>query len=134
MNIIPSFISPGSNPSCEIALLVKRGKTLAAALGQRTTLECPVDHCGKPIEVTWCKGDKCVGITPNDNVEMMQIGVGKRRLVSSLTFKRISLDDAGFYKCYVKDNEDEEISHTISVKVTGMLGLKSELKQNGVIL
>lgn len=107
---------------------------MVASLGQRTTLECPVIHCGEPIEVKWCKGDNCGAIIQNDNVDIMQTGVHNNRLVSSLIFKRISLEDAGFYRCYVNDGQTEEIGHAINVKVSGMLGLNSELEHYGVLI
>lgn len=107
---------------------------MAAAPGQRVTLQCPVDPCGKSIKVTWCKGRECVDVIPTDNLEMAQTSSHKNHLLSSMTFKRISSKDAGLYKCYVNDNQDEEISHAISVNVSGMLGLNSELKHNGVII
>lgn len=132
INIFLSLISAASNPSCEVALLVRRGTSVEAARGQRTTLRCPVEHCGQSVKVNWCKEcNRCGGITLTENLEITQTSSSKNRLLSSLTFKRISSDDAGLYKCCVTDDQNEEISHAIKVKVSGMLDLKPELQHDG---
>lgn len=96
---------------------------MVASVGQRTTLECYVDHCGEPIEVKWCKEHgECEDLFPSDNVEIMQTGLPRRRLVSSLTFKEVSYTDTGLYRCYVNREQGEEISHGINVLVSGALG------------
>ncbi|XP_075896200.1 CD226 antigen-like isoform X2 [Nelusetta ayraudi] len=118
-NAIKVVVS-GLNPPCDVALLVKHGTHLEAAPGQRLTLECPVEHCGDPVKVLWCKEhDKCVDIFPMDNMEIIQASSSDRRLTALLNFKRVSPEDAGLYRCYIDEGQSEGVSHAIKVVVSG---------------
>lgn len=108
---------------------------MAAAAGETVTLQCPVVHCGKAVRVTWCKeSDRCIDVVQTDRLEMTQTSRGRNRLLSSLTFKGISPNDGGIYKCSVNDNQNEEISHGINVSVSGVLGSNGEIQRGGLDL
>ncbi|XP_070771466.1 B- and T-lymphocyte attenuator-like [Enoplosus armatus] len=113
----------GSIPSCEVGLMVRRGMTRKTAPRQPLTIRCPVKHCGESLTVTWCKllDTKCEPINYTENVEIIQINkLPKDELISLLTFKRISISDDGLYRCYLKDNKHEEISHIINISVSDL--------------
>ncbi|TKS67092.1 B- and T-lymphocyte attenuator [Collichthys lucidus] len=108
-----------SFPSCEVQVMVQRGMIKKAAPQQRLTVRCPVKHCGESLNVTWCKlleTNTCEQINQTEDVEITQDDKhAADRLVSSLTFKRISLHDDGLYRC---DLGDTQIGHFINVSVS----------------
>lgn len=110
-------------PSCEVGVMVQRGTTWKAAPRQRVTVECPVSHCGQSLNVTWCKlldGKKCEPINGTDNVEIRQDDQhAQGELISFLTFKRISIDDDGLYRCDVEEYRYIQINHIINISVSG---------------
>lgn len=106
--------------SCEVELRVQRATTLKFAPQQHVTLRCPVKHCGQSQNVTWCKQlDNCEPINSTESVEMTQKDGHVDELISYLTFKSISTDDDGLYRCYLKGYEVELTSHVINVSVSG---------------
>ena len=101
--------------------MVRRGTTWTAAPRQRVTVKCPVKDCGEPLSVTWCKlsdTDRCERINQTENVQQNDKRV-KDKLVSFLTFKRISIHNDGLYGCSLKGYKFEMISHTINISVSG---------------
>lgn len=123
-----SFNSSGLNPKCSVALLVKRGTSLTSAPGRRLTLKCPVKHCGERVKVGWCKeSDKCADIPPTDNMEITQASSSDHGLTAFLTFRSVSPEDSGLYRCSVKEDQNQDVSHAITVVVSGMLGLNAKL-------
>ncbi|XP_036964549.1 uncharacterized protein si:ch211-214p13.8 isoform X3 [Acanthopagrus latus] len=116
INISVSDVSP----PCEVGLMVRRGTTWTAAPRQRVTVKCPVKDCGESLNVTWCKlsdADRCERINQTENVQQIDKRV-KDELVSFLTFKRISIHDAGLYGCSLKGYKYEVISHAINISVS----------------
>ncbi|CAB1448335.1 unnamed protein product [Pleuronectes platessa] len=112
----------GLFPSCRVGLMVRSGTALMRAPHQPVTISCPVKHCGKSVNVSWCKilnTNICERIRNRQNVEISQRhGKVKSELVSSLTFKWISAQDGGLYRCDLKGNGFREISHTINISVS----------------
>lgn len=125
-----SFNSSGTEPSCDAALFVRSGTVVEAAPGQKVALICPVEPCGEDVKVSWCKVQsiECKVIFETKDVEIAQIGSSRdHRWHSYLHFKRISLEDAGLYRCFINEDESESemISNGITVKVSGALGFSS---------
>ncbi|XP_034431210.1 B- and T-lymphocyte attenuator isoform X1 [Hippoglossus hippoglossus] len=112
----------GLFPSCRVGLMVRRGTALKRAPHQPVTISCPVKHCGKSVNVSWCKildTNICERIRNTQNVEIRQRDDNaKNELVSILTFKWISAQDGGLYRCDLKGYGFEEISHTINISVS----------------
>uniref|UniRef100_UPI0037E7B5E0 B- and T-lymphocyte attenuator-like n=1 Tax=Semicossyphus pulcher TaxID=241346 RepID=UPI0037E7B5E0 len=110
-------------PSCEVALLVRRGTTLKTVPQQPLTVQCPLRYCGESLNVTWCKllhTDDCEPITYTENVEIIQRKRGGDKLISYLTFKRISIHDDGLYRCVSKGYNYEKVSHIINISVSDL--------------
>lgn len=109
--------------SCEVKLMVHHGTTWRAVPQQRLTVPCPVKHCGESLNVTWCKQmdtGRCKWINHTENVEITQNEKhSKDKLISSLTFNRISIDDDGLYHCFIKGFKYELNSHIINISVSG---------------
>ncbi|XP_030283236.1 uncharacterized protein LOC115587512 isoform X2 [Sparus aurata] len=108
------------SPPCEVGLMVRRGTTWTSAPRQRVTVKCPVKDCGKSVSVTWCKlsdTNRCELINHTESVQQNDKRVGNE-LISFLTFKRISIHDAGLYGCSLKGYKFEVISHTINISVS----------------
>ncbi|TDH06805.1 hypothetical protein EPR50_G00117070 [Perca flavescens] len=111
-------------PLCEVELKVRRGTTRKTVPQQRLTVRCPVKHCGESISVTWCKQvdiNKCEQINYAENVEIKQNDEHvKDKLISYLTFTRISINDNGLYQCLVKGYKSQHISHFINISVSDL--------------
>ncbi|XP_037542108.1 B- and T-lymphocyte attenuator [Nematolebias whitei] len=105
--------------SCEITLEVKRGTTQRVVPGQHVTVSCPGKHCGKSLNVTWCKVSNtiCERIRQTENIEISQ-NYGKDELISFLSFKHISIIDDGLYKCKILGNKDKVVGHSINISVS----------------
>ncbi|XP_026231580.1 B- and T-lymphocyte attenuator isoform X2 [Anabas testudineus] len=109
-------------PSCEIVLMVQRHTTWKTPPQRSVTVGCPVKHCGESVTVTWCKVLKmhhCEWINGSENVEIIQ-NYSKNELISYLTFKRISINDDGLYRCGLKEYKNNIISHTINISVSDL--------------
>ncbi|CAJ1079549.1 B- and T-lymphocyte attenuator-like isoform X1 [Xyrichtys novacula] len=108
--------------SCEVALLVKRGTTWAAAPEQHLTVDCPVKHCGESLNVTWCKlsnTDRCEHINFAEHTGVEQnFRQEKDKIISYLTFERISIHDDGLYRCVLLSYKEDPISHIINISVS----------------
>lgn len=85
------------------------------------TVSCPVKHCGKSLNVTWCKlldGRNCERINEMEDVEVRQ-DASRAELISYLTFKNISLNDEGLYRCELRDTAIYEYSNAVNISVSG---------------
>ncbi|XP_062257911.1 B- and T-lymphocyte attenuator [Platichthys flesus] len=127
----------GLFPSCRVGLMVRSGTALTRAPHQPVTISCPVKHCGKSVNVSWCKilnKNICERIRNTQSLEIRQRhGKVKNELVSSLTFKWISAQDGGLYRCDLKGNGLREISHTINISVSDK-HTESESTHNVVVV
>ncbi|CAN9497650.1 unnamed protein product [Ophioblennius macclurei] len=106
--------------SCQVQLLVRRGTTVTTLPQQKVTIHCLLKHCGRPFNVAWCKVKTlkpyhCERVNQTENVTIAQTpDTLEDKLTSFLTFKNISVGEAGLYRCLLADS----ISHTINVSVS----------------
>ncbi|XP_035531983.1 B- and T-lymphocyte attenuator isoform X2 [Morone saxatilis] len=115
----------GVYPSCDVELKVRRSTGWKVPPQQGLTVKCPVKHCGESLNITWCKlldTNKCERIHEAENVEIKQNDEDfKDEVISFLTFKRISIDDDGLYRCSIKVYKyNELISHIINISVSDL--------------
>nr|XP_043875172.1 B- and T-lymphocyte attenuator isoform X2 [Solea senegalensis] len=102
---------------------VHRGTTVIKIPQQSVTVSCPVVHCGKSLNVTWCKlsnTGRCQQIGNTENVEIRQDSHLMDKLISYLTFKQISVYDDGLYRCELRGHGQSHISHLINISVSDM--------------
>lgn len=84
-------------------------------------VKCPVQNCGRTVDVVWCKildTVKCEKLNDSKHVQINQTMQEDGELVSFLTFKRISEQDAGLYRCQVNK---QIVGHFINVSVSGKM-------------
>lgn len=114
------FVISDLSSSCEIMLEVKRGTTQRVVPGQNVNVSCPGKHCGKSLNVTWCKvsNTSCEQILQTENIKINQ-SYEKDELISFLSFKHISIIDDGFYRCKIMGNIHNVFSHSINISVSG---------------
>ena len=108
--------------SCEVMLTVRRGTIRRVAPRENLKVSCPVKHCGESLDVTWCKVvhiNYCERIHKTENVEIRQ-NYGKDNLISYLSFKKVSVNDDGLYRCEVIGRTPELFSHAINISVSGV--------------
>uniref|UniRef100_A0A3Q1F9U1 Ig-like domain-containing protein n=1 Tax=Acanthochromis polyacanthus TaxID=80966 RepID=A0A3Q1F9U1_9TELE len=105
--------------SCEVMALVRRHTTWKAAPQQSLTVRCPVKHCGRTINITWCKdvqSNRCEQLNETENVELSQNhNQANDELESYLSFKQISIYDDGLYRCKLNGDKLGIFSHFINI-------------------
>ncbi|XP_024860398.2 B- and T-lymphocyte attenuator isoform X2 [Kryptolebias marmoratus] len=114
-----SVTSTALPSSCDITL--KRGATWRVTKGQNLTVSCHVGHCGESLNVTWCKRlgeSNCEVISTTQNVEINQEHVNDE-LISYLSFKEVSFNDGGQYRCNLIRQSSQLVSHSINISVSG---------------
>ncbi|XP_022054800.2 B- and T-lymphocyte attenuator [Acanthochromis polyacanthus] len=108
--------------SCEVMALVRRHTTWKAAPQQSLTVRCPVKHCGRTINITWCKdvqSNRCEQLNETENVELSQNhNQANDELESYLSFKQISIYDDGLYRCKLNGDKLGIFSHFINISVS----------------
>ncbi|XP_037831848.1 B- and T-lymphocyte attenuator isoform X2 [Kryptolebias marmoratus] len=117
-------ICGGEDPSssCDLFVEVKRGTTHRVVPGQSLTVSCPLKHCGQPLNVTWCKifnTTSCEQVLKLENVEIRQ-NYEKDELISFLSFKQVSMDNDGLYRCELMGNEPSVVGHSINISVSDL--------------
>ncbi|KAM3607120.1 uncharacterized protein V6R79_001994 [Siganus canaliculatus] len=127
---------PGRSPSCDVDLKVRRHTTWKAVPQHPLTLTCPFENCGEPFNITWCKvldSGECLLVNSTENIEIRQSNKhSEGQPASVLTFKTISMNDDGLYRCLIKGYNYKQISHAINVSVsdfhqeTEILGYKAD--------
>ncbi|KAM4557753.1 uncharacterized protein PAE49_012807 [Odontesthes bonariensis] len=106
--------------SCDVMLTVRRGTIWRVASQESLTVSCPVKHCGDSLDVTWCKVvhiNRCERIHETENVEIRQI-YKNDDLISYLSFKKVSVNDDGLYRCDLIGRTPELFSHAINISVS----------------
>ncbi|MED6255591.1 hypothetical protein ATANTOWER_011743 [Ataeniobius toweri] len=101
-------------------ITVKRGTTTRISPGQSLTVECPVEHCGKLFNVTWCKfshTSNCEIIPNMENIKIRQ-KQDQNKLISYLSFTQVSIKDDGLYRCDLGFNHNS-VGHAINISVSG---------------
>lgn len=105
---------------CDVSLMVWRGTVFRAAPTSHLTVSCEVQHCGESLNVTWCKlldNNICKEINNTEEVEIKQM-YNKDKLISYLSFKQVSADDDGLYRCTLIGHNLEVYSHLINISVS----------------
>ncbi|XP_072554395.1 uncharacterized protein [Paramormyrops kingsleyae] len=124
----------GSDDVCTVEIRVPRHSNTSAGENSPVTLHCPVKHCGWRPAVTWCKIwnlTHCITVNETDNTDI-QWKYSETELsiiTSELTFTRVSMGDAGLYRCGVYGNVTA-VSHTINVSVTDQTQDRNESSAN----
>ncbi|XP_048882965.1 uncharacterized protein LOC125749580 isoform X2 [Brienomyrus brachyistius] len=113
----------GSDDFCAEQIRVPRDTITSAVENSPVTLHCPVKHCGWRPAITWCKlwnVAHCIPVNAADNIKIQwkysetEPSTG----TSDLIFTRVSMGDAGQYRCWIYGNVTT-VSHYIKVSVTG---------------
>ncbi|XP_041936235.1 B- and T-lymphocyte attenuator-like isoform X2 [Alosa sapidissima] len=109
----------GQNESCPIEVLVKRNSKAEALSSGSLKINCNVTYCDKRPAVGWCKitdSDYCIPVNATDRMEI-QWHTEYSQSILSLHFKRIGMNDSGFYRCQYKGASEKSMSHSIHVTV-----------------
>ncbi|KAG5262042.1 hypothetical protein AALO_G00291510 [Alosa alosa] len=110
----------GQNESCPIEVLVKRNSKAEALSSESLTINCNVTYCDKRPAVGWCKitdSDYCIPVNATDRMEIQWRHTEYSPSILSLYFKRIGMNDSGFYRCQYKGASEKSMSHSIHVTV-----------------
>uniref|UniRef100_A0A3P8RNK8 Ig-like domain-containing protein n=1 Tax=Amphiprion percula TaxID=161767 RepID=A0A3P8RNK8_AMPPE len=94
------------------------GTTWKVAPQRSLTVSCPVKHCGRTLNITWCKvlQSHCEQLNKTENVAVRQNhNQANDELVSYLSFKQISIYDDGLYRCKFIGDRLGEFSHSIKI-------------------
>ncbi|XP_048882977.1 uncharacterized protein LOC125749592 [Brienomyrus brachyistius] len=111
----------GSDDVCPVEIRVARNTVTSAVENSSLTLHCPVKHCGWRPAVTWCKRNPahCITVNVADNIKIQwkYSETEPNTGTSDLIFTRVSMGDAGLYRCGVYGTVTS-VSHLINVSVT----------------
>ncbi|KAJ8252829.1 hypothetical protein GJAV_G00206060 [Gymnothorax javanicus] len=107
--------------NCTVTARVKRNSVHRTHIAESLRIRCPVVHCGKKPNVTWCKilnGNDCKPVTETGHirsgVENGEHENGQKTYF--LEFVKIAMNDTGLYRCEAS-GELKFISHSINVTV-----------------
>ncbi|XP_048871671.1 B- and T-lymphocyte attenuator-like isoform X3 [Brienomyrus brachyistius] len=114
--------APGFDDVCPVEIRVARNTIASAVENSSVALHCPVKHCEPRPAVTWCKlwsPAHCVTVNATDNIKMQwkYSETEPNTGTSDLIFTRVSMGDAGQYRCGVYGTVTI-VSHHINVSVT----------------
>ncbi|XP_048871687.1 uncharacterized protein LOC125743061 isoform X5 [Brienomyrus brachyistius] len=112
----------GFDDVCPVEIRVARNTIASAVENSSVALHCPVKHCEPRPAVTWCKlwsPAHCVTVNATDNIKMQwkYSETEPNTGTSDLIFTRVSMGDAGQYRCGVYGTVTI-VSHHINVSVT----------------
>nr|XP_023685175.1 B- and T-lymphocyte attenuator-like [Paramormyrops kingsleyae] len=124
----------GFDDVCPVEVRVPRNTITSAGENSPVTLRCPVKHCGWRPAVTWCKLQNftdCVTVNETDNIKIQWKNNETEPNISTseLIFTRVSMGDAGLYRCGVYGTVTA-VSHTINVSVTDQTQDRNESSAN----
>ncbi|KAJ0070387.1 hypothetical protein NL108_007751 [Boleophthalmus pectinirostris] len=106
---------------CDVEVQVRRGQVYAVSPHEYVEIKCPVQHCGKPVHVVWCKFldiNFCKQLNNSDHIQIKEGMLSNDRMESVLIFKKIFAEDSGEYSC--REMKYQIVGHMINVNVSEM--------------
>ncbi|KAF5894575.1 B- and T-lymphocyte attenuator-like, partial [Clarias magur] len=112
-----------SGSDCIPFIRLPRNTAWRARVTDVLMINCTVvseSHCWENIAVTWCRIDDKNGCRPlihSNHTSTEWRSVSESERLSVLIFRKISVQDSGFYRCEIT-SPVASVSHSISVTVT----------------
>ncbi|XP_053495680.1 uncharacterized protein LOC128616861 [Ictalurus furcatus] len=112
-----------SDPDCIPSLMVPRNTMWRVRVSDHLKINCTVvseSHCWKNVDVSWCRIDnksECRYLKHSDHILTGWRSITESKRMSFLIFWKISMQDAGLYRCEIK-SPTPTVSHAINVIVT----------------
>ncbi|KAJ0070236.1 hypothetical protein NL108_007608 [Boleophthalmus pectinirostris] len=104
---------------CDVEVQVPRGQVYAVSPHEYVEIKCPVQHCGKPVHVVWCKFldiNFCKQLNNSDHIQINEGMLSNDRMESVLIFKKIFAENSGLYSC--REMKYQIVGHMINVAVS----------------
>lgn len=108
--------------SCVAEIKIRKNTVYTASSASMLNISCPVTYCKEIPVVEWIKIDdtsKFIHISGTNQVTITQEQAGLKDIVSYLSFRNISTDDNGIYRCMISKSAFSLESHNINVNVSG---------------
>ncbi|XP_076159550.1 B- and T-lymphocyte attenuator isoform X2 [Alosa pseudoharengus] len=109
------------NESCSIKVLLKRNSKTEALSTESLKINCPVKYCDEKPAIRWCKlknnTNECSPLSDTDLMKTQWSDTNEKAGISSIYFKRIAMNDSGFYRCLCEDTSERCTSHSVNVIV-----------------
>ncbi|XP_020794870.2 B- and T-lymphocyte attenuator-like [Boleophthalmus pectinirostris] len=105
---------------CDVEVQVRRGQVYAVSPHEYVEIKCPVQHCGKPVHVVWCKvlDTECSNFNTSNHIQIKEGMLSDDKMESVLIFKKITVEDSGEYSC--RESKYQIVGHMINVNVSEM--------------
>lgn len=107
----------GPGDSCVPQVKVRKNTVVTASC---ESISCPVTYCEEIPAIAWIKIDNesnYIPISEKSQVTIKQEQNGLNDLVSYLSFKNISTDHNGIYRCMINTSNFSSKSHSINVSI-----------------
>ncbi|XP_053483874.1 B- and T-lymphocyte attenuator [Ictalurus furcatus] len=107
--------------SCVAEIKIRKNTVYTASSASMLNISCPVTYCKEIPVVEWIKIDdtsKFIHISGTNQVTITQEQAGLKDIVSYLSFRNISTDDNGIYRCMISKSAFSLESHNINVNVS----------------
>ncbi|KAI4888358.1 hypothetical protein NFI96_000293 [Prochilodus magdalenae] len=115
----------GSAGICVPVVRVRKYTAFGAPRNNRLKISCPVEYCEEIPTVRWFRVDetgRSVPVNQTDEITVTEErSTAEREIISHLTFRNISIQDDGIYKCQVSALDYTSESHNINVSVSDMI-------------
>ncbi|XP_056127721.1 uncharacterized protein LOC130105651 [Rhinichthys klamathensis goyatoka] len=109
-----------SELQCVQMIRVPRNTVFRARVMTELKINCTITQhgCHRSPQVSWCKiyGNHCKALNLSNYIETEWKEMTEHKGMAFLTFLKLSMEDAGLYRCKEGDNS---VSHVINVTVTG---------------
>ncbi|XP_060786583.1 uncharacterized protein LOC132892206 [Neoarius graeffei] len=125
--ILVSFIhslpvrTQGQDGSCIPETKVRKNTVYTASREHQLNITCPVTYCKEIPVFKWYKigaKNKYTDIIGSNQVKIAQEPAGLNGIISYLSFRKISTDDTGTYRCKISTSNFSSESHNIKVNVS----------------
>ncbi|XP_022535719.2 B- and T-lymphocyte attenuator [Astyanax mexicanus] len=122
--VLVLFGSADAQDGCAPEVRVQKNTVLTVS-SKKPNISCPVRYCVEIPAIKWFRvitSNKTYYLPVNETdqitITQERSTAHKKEIISYLTFKRISISDAGFYRCVASESGFISESHNINVSVS----------------
>ncbi|XP_037395032.1 uncharacterized protein LOC119263587 [Pygocentrus nattereri] len=112
----------GSTGLCVPAVRVRKSTVYKGSSKSPLRVPCPVSYCEQIPTVRWSRldSDQWIPVSETDQVTVTQdhSTAGEKEIISYLSFKNVSVQDGGLYRCVAAGSNSTSQSHNINVSIS----------------
>ncbi|XP_017568965.1 B- and T-lymphocyte attenuator-like [Pygocentrus nattereri] len=121
--LLGSVDAQGSTGLCVPAVRVRKSTVYRGSSKSPLRVPCPVSYCEQIPTVRWSRlddSDQWIPVSETDQVTVTQDHptAGEKEIISYLSFKNVSVQDGGIYRCVAAGSNSTSQSHNINVSIS----------------